>query len=402
MESSVTAETRQADESDRSLGCPCEDCFGRDVFAGSDPDAPLAPAALRAPVHGTFRQFLSDHRRTVILLLGAAAATAFVLAVLPQITGLGDTLKRLSRADLGWLLLGVALEVLSIAAYVALFKTVFSCEGTRIGWKASYEITLAGLVATKLFAAAGAGGIALTAWALRAAGLEGRTVARRIAGFEILLYSVFMLALFLVGIGLGTGVLGARAPWAISLVPAGFGGLVIAVALGARLIPARTDRGFDSSAARRGAGGRAVARLGAIPRGVREGMASATEMLRRPTLGLLGAVAYWAFDIAALWACFRAFGTAPSIAIVVMGYYVGALANTIPLPGGIGAVEGGLIGAFIALGVNGSSAILAVLAYRAISFWLPTLPGAVAYFQLRHTISRWRVSEPLQAAPPAL
>jgi putative heme transporter len=49
-----------------------------------------------------------------------------------------------------------------------------------------------------------------------------------------------------------------------------------------------------------------------------------------------------------------------------------------------------MIGAFAAFGVGFNLALLAVLSYRAISFWLPTLPGAVAYLQLRRTVARWR------------
>ncbi len=79
-----------------------------------------------------------------------------------------------------------------------------------------------------------------------------------------------------------------------------------------------------------------------------------------------------------------------------MAYFLGMVGNLLPLPGGIGGVEGGMIGAFAAFGVNLDQAVLAVLAYRAISFWLPTVPGAIAYFQLRRTVARWR-SE--QAAP---
>jgi uncharacterized protein (TIRG00374 family) len=113
-------------------------------------------------------------------------------------------------------------------------------------------------------------------------------------------------------------------------------------------------------------------------------------MLRRRDPSLLGVLAGWGFDIAALWASFRAFGHPPPGAVLVMGYYVGTLANTLPLPGGIGGVEGGMIGAFLAFGVNPSLAVLAVLAYRTISYWLPTVPGAIAYLRLRHTVGGWR------------
>ncbi len=90
-----------------------------------------------------------------------------------------------------------------------------------------------------------------------------------------------------------------------------------------------------------------------------------------------------------LWACFHAFGAAPPQAVIVMAYFVGMVGNTLPLPGGIGGVDGGMIGAFIAFGVPAGIATVAVLAYRGIAFWLPTIPGAIAYLQLRRTVHRW-------------
>jgi uncharacterized membrane protein YbhN (UPF0104 family) len=53
-----------------------------------------------------------------------------------------------------------------------------------------------------------------------------------------------------------------------------------------------------------------------------------------------------------------------------------------------------MIGSFLAFGVNGSLAVVAVLAYRTISYWLPTIPGAVAYFRLRQTVAAWRQPSP--------
>ncbi len=96
---------------------------------------------------------------------------------------------------------------------------------------------------------------------------------------------------------------------------------------------------------------------------------------------------------------FHAFGTPPPFTVIWMAYFVGMLGNLLPLPGGLGGVEGGMIGAFAAFGVDFNLALLAVLSYRGISFWLPTFPGAVAYFQLRRTVARWRdeQSDPAQA-----
>ncbi len=86
---------------------------------------------------------------------------------------LGPTLKRLRQGHIAWLGVGVALEVCSLIGEVALFRGVFARPGNRIGWRSSTEITLAGAAATKLVAAAGAGGVAVTVWGLRAYGLSG-------------------------------------------------------------------------------------------------------------------------------------------------------------------------------------------------------------------------------------
>ena len=104
---------------------------------------------------------------------------------------------------------------------------------------------------------------------------------------------------------------------------------------------------------------------------------------------MIGTVSWWGFNIAVLYAAFRAFGKAPPVAVLIQAYFVGMLANLLPLPGGIGGVDGGMIGALVAFHVSASLALIAVLVYRLFAFWLPTIPGAIAYFQLRRTVHRW-------------
>jgi uncharacterized protein (TIRG00374 family) len=98
---------------------------------------------------------------------------------------------------------------------------------------------------------------------------------------------------------------------------------------------------------------------------------------------------WWGFDIAVLWASFKAFGHAPSVSVIVMAYFVGTLGNLLPLPGGVGGVDGGIIAALMGFGVGAGIALLAVLTHRVFSFWLPTIPGGIAYLQLRRTVDRW-------------
>jgi putative heme transporter len=231
--------------------------------------------------------------------------------------------------------------------------------------------------------------VALTVWALRASGLSARSVARRVLTFEFFLYGVYAATLILVGVGLRSGLFAGRAPWTLTVAPAILGATVIAVLLSMRALPNDFERRIKPLAgARRGR--RLLARLASAPWAVRDALGIACSLIRERKPWLLGAIAYWGFDIATLWACFHAFGAPPTVAVIVMAYFVGALANALPLPGGLGGVEAGTVGAFLAFGTHASLAILAVLSYRLISFWLPTVPGAAAYLQLRRTVGVWR------------
>jgi uncharacterized protein (TIRG00374 family) len=105
--------------------------------------------------------------------------------------------------------------------------------------------------------------------------------------------------------------------------------------------------------------------------------------LSRDGAATAGAVAWWAFDNAVLFAALHAFGADPGIAAVVMAYLVGMLGNSLPIPGGIGAVDGGLLGALVLYGVPAAPAAAAVLVYRGIALWLPAVLGGLSVVALR-------------------
>jgi uncharacterized protein (TIRG00374 family) len=94
---------------------------------------------------------------------------------------------------------------------------------------------------------------------------------------------------------------------------------------------------------------------------------------------LAGAIGYYALDNAVLWAAFHAYGRVPPISVIVMGYLVGSLGTVLPLPAGIGGVEGGLIGALVLYGAPAAPATRAVLLYRGISLSLPVALGGLAW-----------------------
>ena len=184
------------------------------------------------------------------------------------------------------------------------------------------------------------------------------------------------------------------APFAITVVPAIFGAVVIVVFLGDGADARATSSGWWPAGRAASAGSAGSARrlaTAAGDRGHGRPHRDRAGALARP--GLLGAVAWWGFDIAVLWACFHAFGAAPPKGVIVMAYFVGMLGNTLPLPGRdrrrrrrhdrrVHRIRRG----------RRRLSVVAVLAYRAFAFWLPTVPGAVAYLQLRRTVHRWRAS----------
>ena len=102
---------------------------------------------------------------------------------------------------------------------------------------------------------------------------------------------------------------------------------------------------------------------------------------------MFGAAGFWAASIGVLWASFHAFGVKVPLAVVVQGYFLGMVANLFPLaPAGVGAVDAGMIGAFVLFGIPEETVFPAILVFRLISFWMPIPPGVVAFFQLRHRV----------------
>jgi uncharacterized protein (TIRG00374 family) len=330
----------------------------------------------------------------VATALFVLSALAFLYFVLPKLLGLHETWNRIQHGNGWWFGLAAVLEVCSFAGYVALFRGVFVRGDARIDWRESYQITMAGLAATRLFAAAGAGGIALTAWALRRSGMGRRVVARQLIAFTVILYAVYMVTLVLDGIGLYLGLIPGGGSFAITIVPALFGAIVIGVGLLVSRVPSDLERLAERWTADRRRGSALARRLAGASVTAASGVRTAIDLVRSRNTSLLGAVAWWGFDITVLWACFHAFGASPPKGVIVMSYFLGMLGNTLPLPGGIGGVDGGMIGAFTAFGVDVELSVVAVLAYRAFAFWLPTLPGALAYFQLRRTVHRWSAEPP--------
>jgi uncharacterized protein (TIRG00374 family) len=340
------------------------------------------------------------------LIIYCVVVVAFVIGLyvgLPAaLDGLSETKDVIVDADPWWIAIALGFNVCSFGAYVALFRGVISGRdrdtvAQRLDWAASYQITMAGLAATRLFSAGGAGGIALTYWAVRRAGMSRRDAACRMVAFLVLLYAVYMTTLLVCGLFLRIGLFPGPSPVGMTIVPATLAGVAIAVFLLVSLIPQDVERRLAdwSRGYRRRA--RWLRRLATGPATVASGTRTAMALVQHPSSGVLaigGAIGFWATNIAVLWACFHAFGEAVPKAVLVQGFFVGMTANLLPFfPGGVGSVDAGMIAAFLAFGEPASAVIVSVLVYRVIAFWLPIPPGIVAYLQLRRTVSRWRAEE---------
>ena len=115
---------------------------------------------------------------------------------------------------------------------------------------------------------------------------------------------------------------------------------------------------------------------------------------------ILGAIGYFAFDVAALAAAFQAVGPAGlPIGLLVLAYTLGHGGAIVPIPG---SAEGGLIGMFVLYGMSVSTATAAVLAYRALHAGVPMLLGAIGLADVRRLLrdpSRVRRSAPAALVP---
>jgi uncharacterized protein (TIRG00374 family) len=336
-------------------------------------------------------RFFTDPKR---LLQTAVVVLLIVVAIyllLPSIVGLDDAIRRVQTASWIWVVVALTFNVLAFVSYVALFRGVVG-EQVQLTWSEGYQITMAGLAATRLFSAGGAGGIVLTYWALRKAGMPRRTTATRMVAFLVLLYAVYLVTIVVDGILLRTGVFNGPNPAGLTIVPAAIAGAGIVLVLLVALVPGDLEKRMRAYTNDNRVG-RAIRGLATVPASVASGVRTAIAFVREPSRGglaLAGAIGFWAANIGILWASFHAFDVQVPLGVVVQGFFLGMVANLIPfVPGGVGAVDAGLIGAFVLFGYPGSEVFAAVLLYRLIAFWLPIPPGIVAFLQLRRTVARW-------------
>jgi uncharacterized membrane protein YbhN (UPF0104 family) len=313
-----------------------------------------------------------DARRLRNGLVWTAVLALLLLGIGLAVPDLRGVLDRASDANLGWLGLAVALEVASCLGYVGTVRLVLARGPAKMVRRLAWAELAFGAVVP----VGGAGGLAVGAWAMRTWGISWSRIANRSAVIFLLTSAVNAAVLGLGGVGLLAGVGDTHVGLIYGLIPAvvAFAGIAFFVVL-PRLI------GEPSSQQSRA--GTALTRAASWVR-------DTEEVAFTPNWRLLGTVGYLVFDIAVLWACLWALGVHAPIVALVLGYQIGYLANLVPIPGGLGVLEGGLLGALLLYGLPAAPTAAAVVLYHAIALWVPTLGGTVGFARLRAQLATQR------------
>jgi uncharacterized membrane protein YbhN (UPF0104 family) len=315
-----------------------------------------------------------DARRLRNGLVWTAVLAVLLLGIGLAVPGVRGVLDRASSANFLWLGLAVALELASCLGYVATVRLVLSRGPERMVRHLAWAEMAFGAVVP----VGGAGGLAVGAWAMRTWGIPWSRIANRSAVIFLLTSAVNAIVLGLAGVGLLAGLGNSGTSLVYGLVPAvvAFAGLAFFLAL--PLVIGDPERS--------GRWGRVGTALARAARWVRDTESVAFTLDWR----LLGTLGYLVLDIAVLWTCLRGLGVNAPIVAIVLGYQIGYLANLVPIPGGIGVLEGGLLGALLLYGLPAVPTAAAVVLYHAIALWVPTLGGTLGFAQLRGTLATYR------------
>jgi uncharacterized membrane protein YbhN (UPF0104 family) len=310
-------------------------------------------------------------------LIGFAILIGVIAALVVSLPGLGTLRHRFGQADWRLLIVIGLLKFCSCLSNIVAFRDVFS---RRMSWRFSYQLGMAEQATNVLLPTGGAGGLALGAWALHQGGMETEHIARRSVAFFVLTSLPNFAVAAVMGPLLLTPLISGHVPLAPTLV---FVCLAWASVVVIALLPVVLHRVKLENR-----GGKLGGRLQVIVTGLEGGIRDVgTLIAERRWRAILGAFGYLGFDIAAMLVAFAAFGSHRPLGPMIFGYVIGQLGGLIPLPGGIGGTDGGLIGAMVLYGSPLSTATAAVLAYRAFQVAVPAILGAIAFVGLRHTLT---------------
>ncbi len=316
----------------------------------------------------------NDLRRRLLTVVVLAICVGTVVLAVPD---LRPVVREIEEINPALVAAAVALELASCLSFVVIFRLFFKA----IPAPAAREMAWSQMGSGALLPGGGVGSLAVGGWLLHLAGMSTRQILRRSSGLFFLTSAINVIVLAAGGLVLLVGVGAGPHDLLRTGLPVAVAGVAVIVVLG-------MPRVMHHISSRLPAPG--------WLEDVGTGIPAARDALLRPSWRLLGALGYLLFDIAVLWTTLAALGPAPPVAALAVAYLAGYLPNVLPIPGGIGILDAGLVGALGLYGLPLTHAAAAVLVYHAVAFWVPTLGGTLAYARLRP-----RLASPAQASIPS-
>ncbi len=302
-------------------------------------------------------------------LISLAILILIVVGLLLGVPGLHGVAKTVTRMKVGWVVAAIVLEILSCLGYVLAFLQVFERAPLRFGAR----VALSELAFQSAVSLGGAGSVAVGAWLLVERGAKPSRVAERSAVLFLLTSAINVITFAVVGLAMWVGILPGKQNPLLSLLP-GLVGVVVLLAFLA--LPRLIERGMTR---------RLPHKLQVVLNTMEESILDTRRLLFHPDWRILGAIGYLWFDIGVLVACFAAAGGSLPLASIVLAYQIAYISNAIPIPGGIGVLDGSLVGMLVLYGAHATTATAATVVYHAISLWIPGMWGTVAFLLLRRT-----------------
>lgn len=325
-------------------------------------------------------------RRGMVWTVALAGLLTGVGLAIPD---LRSVLVRVTQAEKGWLVLAVALEIASCLGYVVTVRLVLKRgpvrEIRRLAWA---EMAFGAVVPL-----GGAGSLAVGAWAMRAWGVPWSRVANRSAVIFLFTSAVNAAVLSIAGFAVALGIGADRGTGLYGLIPGVFG--VVAIGVFVALPRWRA----------RNAGAMRAGRLEPLLQRTASWVSDTEAVAFQRDWRVLGTIGYLLFDIAVLWACLHAVGQSPPLMALVLGYQIGYLATLVPIPGAVGALDGGLLGALVIYGLPVAPTAAAIVLYHAIALVVPSLGGTIGFARLRRSFTeqgRYRAPSAPAPAPEPL
>jgi uncharacterized membrane protein YbhN (UPF0104 family) len=324
-----------------------------------------------------------DRRKALIAAVAAVLLAGGAITALGQVAQLGRLEKAVSHSDRWWLLPCLAGQLLAYLGYMLAYRDAARADGgPRFSFSVTARIVVFGAGMSVL--GASVGGLAVDWWALRRTGTSPHVATRRVLGVGTVEWVV--LSIYACTAAVLVLITGTRAPLAMALgwlcaVPACIAGAMWFTS------PVRVERFINPRRhEHRPEHNRLLRLLISAENRIRSGLDDAIagvifvrHLLSHPFRylgGTIGYPIYWAGDMLTLYAAIRGFGGHPSVIALILAYATSFVISALPLPaGGAGGIEAAVTLAMHSIGVPLASAVLGVLVYRVITFWLPILPA---------------------------